>query len=146
MINDRIERSVVVSATREQAWEALTTEEGMKSWFGDVAVMDVRPGGEAMFGWTGEGHMLSAVIETVEPPTRFAFRWAADPDTAVEEGPSTLVEFVIDSEETGTRITVVETGFASFPEDVARQHFDENTSGWKYELDELVDYLGGAAA
>lgn len=146
MVSDRIERSVVVSAPPEQVWEALTTEDGMKAWFGDIAEMDVQPGGDAVFGWSEQGHTVSAVIETVEPLTRFAFRWAANAGEAVDEGPSSLVEFLIDSDETGTRIMVVETGFASFPDDVAKKHFDENTAGWKYELDELVEYLGGAAA
>lgn len=145
MTNDRIERSVVVIASADDVWEALTTDEGMSAWFGDVAEMDVRPGGEAVFGWDGHGE-FSAVVETVEPKARFAFRWAANADTALADGPSTLVEFVIESEDRGTRITVVETGFASFPEALAQKHFEENTSGWKYELDELVEYLGGAAA
>jgi uncharacterized protein YndB with AHSA1/START domain len=146
VISDRIERSVVVSASPEQVWEALTTEDGMQAWFGDIAEMDVQPGGEAVFGWSEEGHRVAAVIETVEPITRFAFRWAINAGEAVEDGPSTLVEFVIDSDDSGTRITVVETGFASLPGDVAQHHFDENTSGWKFEMDELVDYLGAAAA
>lgn len=145
MVGDRIERSVVVGASTDEVWEALTTDEGMSAWFGDVAEMDVRPGGEAVFGWDGHGE-FSAVIETVEPKMRFAFRWAANAGTALADGPSTLVEFLIDAEEHGTRITVVETGFASFPADVALQHFEENTSGWKHELDDLVEYLAGAAA
>ena len=144
MINDQIERTVVVSASPEQVWQALTTEDGMKAWFGDIAVMDVRPGGEAVFGWSDDGQSFDAVIETVDPYSRFSFRWAANADTTVEDGPSTLVEFLIETEHEGTRITVVETGFASFPEDVREWHFDENTKGWKSELDHLVAHLGAA--
>ena len=143
MVSDQIERTVMVSASLEQVWEALTTEEGMKAWFGDIAIMDVRPGGKALFGWSDDGQSFDAVIETVEPYTRFAFRWAANADTTVEEGPATLVEFVMDSEEDGTRITVIESGFASFPDDVREWHYDENTKGWKSELDQLVLHLGG---
>ena len=146
MVNDRIERSVVVSASPEQVWEALTTEEGMRAWFGDIALMDVRPGGAAVFGWSDEDERYAAVIEVVDANTRFAFRWAANAGVAIDDGPSTLVEFLIDAEPDGTRITLVETGFAAFPEDVREWHFEENTKGWKAELDQLVTYLEGAAS
>ena len=145
-VNDRIERTIVVDASAEGVWAALTTEEGMRSWFGDIAEIDLSAGGEALFGWTDLGMSFEAVIEAVEPHTRFAFRWAALADTAVEDGPSTLVEFLIESDDAGTRVTVVETGFSSFPEDTAQKHFQENTSGWKSEMDDLVAYLGAAPA
>ena len=145
MATDQIERTITVSAAPQKVWEALTTEDGMSAWFGDVVEIELKPGGSALFGWTDDGQTYQAVIEAVEPHTRFAFRWAANADTSVDEGPSTLVEFHIDPLEQGCRITVVESGFASFPEDVREWHIDENTKGWKYELDELVVYLGGPA-
>ncbi|MFQ5967221.1 MAG: SRPBCC domain-containing protein [Acidimicrobiia bacterium] len=146
LVTDQIERTITVSATPDLVWAALTTEEGMSAWFGDIAKIDLRPGGDALFGWTDDGKSYQAVIEKVEPHTRFAFRWAANPDTPVDEGPSTLVEFLIATEEGGTRITVVESGFASFPEAVRDWHVQENTMGWKSELDELVTYVEGAAS
>lgn len=143
--NDRIERSIMVEATPEKVWAALTTEDGMKGWFGDIAEIDLKPGGEAVFGWSDYGSSSQGVIEVVEPHTRFAFRWASEGDTRVEDGPSSLVEFVIEVDETGTRITVVETGFASFPDDTAEYHFQENSKGWKSEMDDLAAYLETAA-
>ena len=140
---DQIERTVSVAASPEQVWTALTTEEGMSAWFGDIAVIDLKPGGEAVFGWSDEGQSFHAVIEAVEPHTRFAFRWAAEADMSVEDGPSTLVEFLIDSDENGTRVTVVESGFGSFPDAIRGWHLDENTKGWKSELDQLVSYMAG---
>jgi len=144
-VNDRIERSIVVEATPERVWAALTTQEGIGGWFGDIVEIDLKPGGEALFGWSDYESTSEAVIEVVEPHTRFSFRWAAT-GASVEEGPSSLVEFLIDSDETGTRITVVETGFASYPEDTREYHFEENTKGWKSEMDDLAAYLEGAAA
>ena len=143
-VNDRIQRSIVVEATPEKVWAALTTEDGIKGWFGDIVEIDLKPGGEAVFGWSDFESSSQAVIEVVEPHTRFAYRWAAQ-DTSVEEGPASLVEFLIDVDETGTRITVVETGFASFPEDTRDYHFEENTKGWKSEMDDLAAYLESAA-
>ena len=144
-VNDRIERSIMVEVTPEKVWAALTTEDGMKGWFGDIAEIDLKPGGEAVFGWSDYGSSSEAVIEVVEPHTRFAFRWAAGENTSVEDGPSSLVEFLIESDETGTRITIVETGFASFPDDTGEYHFQENSKGWKSEMDDLAAYLETAA-
>lgn len=143
LVTDQIERTITVSASPEQVWAALTTEEGMRAWFGDIAVIDLRQGGEAAFGWTDDAMTFQAVIEVVEPYTRFAFTWAAVADTAVDDGPSTLVEFLIDADTNGTTITVIESGFASFPEDVRDHHVNENIRGWKSELDQLVSYLAG---
>ena len=139
---DKIEREVLVPATIEQVWHAITVAEELAQWFGDIAELDLRQGGTAKFGWTEYGNTVSAVVETADPPTRFSFRWAASPDTEVEDGPSTLVEFTLESVTDGTIVRVVETGFASFPDELYRRQFDANTSGWKAELQDLVDYAG----
>ena len=46
----------------------------------------------------------------------------------------------------GTRLTVVESGFAQLPDDSYRKAFDGNTEGWAHELGELVEYLDATAA
>ena len=54
-------------------------------------------------------------VEVVEPPHRLAYRWAAHHarDTEPAEGTSTRVEFTLEPEAGGTRLRVVETGFAA---------------------------------
>jgi uncharacterized protein YndB with AHSA1/START domain len=75
------------------------------------------------------------VIETVEPPERFAFRWQASPDDA----PMTLVEFTLEPHAEGTRLFVVESGFANLrPELRTRESHQE---GWQRELGELAQFL-----
>ena len=44
---DRIERVVEVAHPPARVWAALTTAEGLGSWFGDQATIDLRPGGAA---------------------------------------------------------------------------------------------------
>ncbi len=58
------------------------------------------------------------------------------------EGNSTLVEFTLAPEADGTRVRVVETGFASLAttdEQRAKNH-ESNTEGWGKELGELREY------
>jgi len=44
----------------------------------------------------------------------------------------------------GTRLRVVESGFAQLPEDAYRKAYGGNTEGWARELGELVAYLDAA--
>jgi uncharacterized protein YndB with AHSA1/START domain len=79
------------------------------------------------------------VIEAVEPPHRFAFRWQAN---LSGDAPMTLVEFTLDPHPKGTRLHVVESGFASLPHELRAREL--HVEGWQRELEELADYLAAA--
>ncbi len=145
-MQDTIERSVTIPAAIEAVWDALTTLEGIRSWFGDEVEIDLTPGGEALFGWSEYGSSSHAIVQEVRRPTLFSYRWVADNSQRVDEGPSTLVEFTLMSDGESTIVTVVESGFASLPADIAERTLAENTSGWKAEMQDLVDYLTADSA
>ena len=44
---DRIERVVEIARPPAEVWAALTTARGLGSWFGNQAMIDLRPGGSA---------------------------------------------------------------------------------------------------
>ena len=139
---DRIERTVDLAHPPAAVWAALTTAEGLGTWFGNEATIDLRPGGAARMRWTSgdEAHMR---IECVEEPWVFAFTWHIY--GLPEDDPRrTYVEFTLEPVHTGTRLRVVETGFAQLPEDAHRTAYDGNTDGWVKELAELVAYLDAA--
>lgn len=142
---DEIRRELVLAAPIDRVWEALTRPEHLSSWFGDIAEIDLRPGGRAKFGWTEYDSISDAIIEVVEAPTRFAFRWEAVAGVPVEDV-STLVDFTLEAEGEGTRLTMVESGFASLPEEEYEHRFQDNTSGWKAELNDLDVYLTGVTS
>jgi uncharacterized protein YndB with AHSA1/START domain len=140
---DRIERTIEIAHPPGKVWVALTTAEGLASWFGDEARIDLRPGGSAQMRWAEEGFTAHMRVERVEEPTVFGFTW---PVYGVpEDDPRrTYVEFTLEPTEKGTRLTVVESGFAQLPEDVYHKAYDGNTDGWRKELGELADYLDAA--
>ena len=107
----------------------------------DKALFRRRLGGPAKFGWTEYGSTFDAVIEIVDSPSRLAFRWAVLPDTKIEESPSTLVQFTLAALEEGAKVRVVETGFASLPDDLHQRQPKENTLGLRAELQDLIEYL-----
>jgi uncharacterized protein YndB with AHSA1/START domain len=92
--------------------------------------------------WTG-GPTVDMRVERVEEPTVFGFTWAIY--GLPEDDPRrTYVEFTLEPAGAGTRLRVVETGFAQLPGDAYRKAYDGNTQGWAKELAELADYLDAA--
>ena len=139
---DRIERTVEVAHPPAKVWAALTTAEGLGAWFGDEATIDLRPGGSARMRWSS-GFRVEMRVERVEEPTVFGFTWQIY--GLPEDDPRrTYVEFTLEPTGAGTRLRVVETGFAQLPEDAYRAAYDGNTKGWASELGELADYLDAA--
>ena len=139
---DRIERTVEVAHPPGKVWAALTTAKGLGAWFGDEATIDLRPGGAARMRWSS-GFRVEMRVERVEEPTVFGFTWQIY--GLPEDDPrSTYVEFTLEPAGAGTRLKVVESGFAQLPEDAYRAAYDGNTKGWASELGELVSYLDGA--
>jgi uncharacterized protein YndB with AHSA1/START domain len=140
---DRIEREIVIEAPPERVWEALTTAEHLGTWFGDAgATIDLRPGGELVCHWERHGS-VRAVVEVVEPASRFRFRWSGPLGEEPVEGNTTTVEFTLAPIPEGTKLRVVETGFTdlSVPPDEQRRYREDNVGGWREELDELREYL-----
>lgn len=131
-----IERRLELTAPPERVWAALTDPVEIAQWFGDSAELDLRPGGHGYFGWTTHGR-FAARVETVEPPSRLAWRWMHAPGADFDEAASTLVEWVLTPRDGGgTILEVRESGFKT------EAHLEENTGGWKAELADLTAHLG----
>jgi len=82
-------------------------------------------------------------VERVEEPTVFGFTWQIY--GLPEDDPRrTYVEFTLEAAGAGTRLRVVESGFAQLPGDAYRKACDGNTQGWAKELAELAGYLDAA--
>lgn len=138
---DRIERSVTLTRSRGEVWQALTTSDGLSAWFGERASIDLRPGGVATLTFAS-GVTVDMRIERVEEPTVFAYTWRL-PDLAEDDPRRTYVEFTLDSVGSGTVLRVVETGFAQLPLDMRRDTYNSHSEGWTRELAELVEHLDG---
>ena len=136
---DRIERTLQVAHPPGTVWAALTTAEGLGAWFGNEATIDLRPGGSVRMSWAG-GPTVAMRVERVEEPTVFGFTWHIF--GLPEDDPRrTYVEFTLEPLGDGTRLSVVETGFAQLPDDAHGKGYDAHVQGWASELGELVDYL-----
>jgi uncharacterized protein YndB with AHSA1/START domain len=139
---DRIERTLELAHPPKKVWAAITTAEGLGTWFGNEATIDLRPGGDASMRWT-DGATKTMRVERVEEPAVFGFTWEID-GLSEDDPRRTYVEFTLEPVGAGTRLTVVETGFSQLTDEGHRAAFGGNTEGWMRELNELVDYLDAA--
>jgi uncharacterized protein YndB with AHSA1/START domain len=139
-VPDTIEREMVLAHPVERVWRAITDPTELASWFGDSARLDLRPGGDGMFTWSDD--MSAAVVEVVEPPRRFAFWWTAGIGDTVTPENRTLVDFTLDAVDGGTRLRLVESGFAALANGAEQR--DGNVEGWTIELGDLAAHLDAA--
>lgn len=140
---DRIERTIILPIPVQRVWSALTEPRKIERWFGNKAIIKhLAPGEEIAFEWGDK--LFRGVIEVVDPLKTFAYRWEVEPgdvsqpfDTVLQ----TLVTFTLEAVPEGTRLTLVESGFARLPEHLRLSALNANTRGWRDELDELARYM-----
>lgn len=139
---DRIERTVEVGQPPGMVWAALTTAEGLGAWFADRAGIDLRPGGDAWMSWV-DGPTIAMRVERVEEFAVFGFTWQIY--GLPEDDPRrTYVEFTLERVASGTRLRVVETGFAQLPDDEHEKGYDAHIQGWMTKSVDLAGYLDAA--
>ena len=139
---DRIERTVELPHPPAKVWTALTTAEGLGAWFGNSASADPKPGALVVLTWP-EGQTGELRIERMEEPVAFGFTWHVE-GLEAQDPRRTYVEFLLEAAGGGTRLTVVESGFAQLAEDEYRHAYFGNIEGWQHELGDLAAYLDAA--
>src|SRR3954471_10406036 len=146
MVPERLEREVLIEAPLEVVWSVITEPEHINGWFGDVAEIELHPGGRLRLRWEDQDHTVWGRVERVEPPHFLSFRWNCGGAPEVGADNSTLVEFSLTAQGEATRLAVVESGFpalTSLPEDERERDAEGHRKGWVQELDELVEYAEG---
>src|SRR6202171_4432287 len=69
----QIEREIVTDAPVEVVWRTITEPDQISQWFADKVELEVKPGARGYMGFGEQGGPV--MVETVDPPTRFSFRW-----------------------------------------------------------------------
>jgi uncharacterized protein YndB with AHSA1/START domain len=158
MSTDRIDKQILLRATRERVWRAVSDAKEFGSWFGvafdgpfaagtrvtgrivpttvdaEVAKMQEPYAGKA-YDWT---------VERIEPMQRISFRWHP---YAVEEGvdyskePTTLIEFELVDAPGGILLKISESGFDEIPLARRAKAFKANEGGWQMQTRLIEKYL-----
>jgi uncharacterized protein YndB with AHSA1/START domain len=117
------------------------------AWFGVALTSPFTAGAQVQgkLAIAGYDHLtLTIWIETIEPQSRFAFRWhpdATDADADYSKEPTTLVTFTLDDAPGGTRLTIVESGFDALPASRRAAALIGNSAGWQSQTTRIRDYI-----
>jgi uncharacterized protein YndB with AHSA1/START domain len=134
-----IDRDVLIEAPVDVVWRTITEPAQMSQWFADRVDLVVEPGARGYLEFGDQGGPV--VVETVDPPTRFSFRWNHPRDEEPVVGNSMLVEFTLTQEAAErTRLRVIETGheLRTWPDAEKQRYADEHLEGWDEFLDRLA--------
>jgi uncharacterized protein YndB with AHSA1/START domain len=139
-----IEREILIEAPADVVWRTITEPDQMSQWFADRVDLMVEPGARGYMGFGDQGGPV--VVETVDPPARFSFRWNHPSEEVPVVGNSMLVEFTLTPEgDERTRLRVTESGHEvrDWPEAEKQRYADEHQEGWGEFLDRLAGVLAG---
>jgi uncharacterized protein YndB with AHSA1/START domain len=139
-----IEREVLIEAPAEVVWLTITEPDQMTLWFADRVDLVIEPGAHGYMSFGDQGGPV--VVEVVEPPTRFSFRWNHPAGEEPTAGNSMLVEFTLTREgQERTRLRVVESGheLRDWPDAEKQRYADEHREGWGEFLGRLAGVVSG---
>jgi uncharacterized protein YndB with AHSA1/START domain len=125
--------SIVIKATPEQIWDAITKPEFTRQYFYGVRI-ELRDG--RRFSAMGDSEWDEEILET-DPPRRLVHEWnsAHDPDLAAEE--SSRVTWEIEAQDGGvTKLTVVHDRLEGAPKTA-----ESVAGGWMFVLSGLKTLL-----
>lgn len=123
----QIEREVIIKATPEEVWRAISEGDEMKRWFTLDARVNPGPGGSIMMSF-GEGMEWETPITVWEPNRHLG---TGDPQTMA-------VDYYIETRGGETVLRLVHSGFA---DDTWEDELDTTNAGWASFLENLRHYL-----
>ena len=150
-VPDTIERSISIAAPVAAVWDLVS----IPGWWInsntiDLSTIEIVADHRAVVHHPEHGDFLVERFD-VDAPTSVRFRWlvsGSDEGSGVDADAhplQTVVTFTLAPTESGTRLSVVESGFASseVDEPTRRRAYDGNSEGWYAELGAAKSYLEG---
>src|SRR3954451_8764943 len=111
-----VKREIVLELEADEAWDAVVD---LEAWLAEEAEVDLEPGGEGRFR-LDDGSERRALVEDVDPGHAMSWWWWSDD----AEDLGTHVQVRLVEAVAGTRVVVVESGFAVGPVALAAPSLD----------------------
>jgi uncharacterized protein YndB with AHSA1/START domain len=158
MNTDRIEKKILLRATRERVWRAISEADQFGAWFG-VAFDGPFTAGAHLTGsivpttvdpdiaklqQPHAGKPFEFSVDRIEPMRKITFRWhpfAVEPGVDYSNEPTTRIEFELSEAEGGTLLTISESGFDQIPLARRTAAFKANDGGWAMQTSLVAKYL-----
>jgi uncharacterized protein YndB with AHSA1/START domain len=155
---DRIQKKILLRATRARVWRALTNAQEFGTWFGvkfDGGFVEGAPLKGLIVATTVDAEVAAAqrehvgkpfdiTVERIDPERLFSFRWhpfAIEPGVDYSSEPTTLVAFTLEEVADGVMLTVTESGFDRIPLARRAAAFTANDQGWTAVVTLIEKYL-----
>jgi uncharacterized protein YndB with AHSA1/START domain len=155
---DRIQKNILLRATRERVWRAISDSSQFGQWFG-VSLQGPFVPGKRVAGrivptsvdpalakmqepWAGVP--CDFHVERVEPMSHFSFRWHPGGDPVPPDAPDdqmTTVTFELADAPGGVMLTITETGFDRVPLERRAKAFADNDGGWEMQARLIEKFL-----
>jgi uncharacterized protein YndB with AHSA1/START domain len=146
-MDEKIEKRIELKAPIARVWRALTDSREFGEWF-RVKFEGPFVAGQAIRGQIthpGYEHLtFEVVVQKIEPERLFSFTWhpyAIDPAVDYSQETPTLVEFRLAPADSGTLLTVIESGFDKIPAHRRAEAFRMNDGGWAQQMTNIENYV-----
>ena len=131
-----IQKKVLIKASPEIVFQALTEARDLVRWFCDRATSDPREGGELTAYWRSAGQKGRAVFRRFVPASQLELVWVDDGRGIVRENASHSLAYSIKVKRGTSEVTMRDMDYPP-PDEEAYSVLDE---GWNSVLLELKDY------
>jgi uncharacterized protein YndB with AHSA1/START domain len=138
-----IKKSIVISASPEVVFKAITDPEELTNWFPDSAVFNDRSGGQVRFSFYKErskdldrDYSPEGIVKEFIPNKKVSYTWQLK-DTP--DFPETVVTWELEEiEPHKTKVELVHSGFTG--KERGKLSSKEHDQGWSYFLGRLKEY------
>ncbi len=137
---NRIEKTILIQASPERLWHALTDASQIPLWFSDVAECDIRNGGSIVYTWHASDGTDSGYRASIKKMVHFqelTLLWNTESTFGqpLQKGKAETftVSYRIKGTPKGTQFSIQET-IVPAPEKKKRQLFEQS---WDYSLNAL---------
>ena len=135
-----VERSVLIDASPQRVWQAITDPAQLEQWYAPGCPWEIpalQAGATVKFHNTDTDIQL-ATIEVLEPLREFTLRWQLDP---MHPGLTLTNSFRLEPENGRTRVTISQAGYDSLPEDMRQEQLDQDAAAYAAIVESLQNYL-----
>jgi uncharacterized protein YndB with AHSA1/START domain len=134
-----IKKNIVIDATPEAVFKAITDPSELTHWFPDQAILELKIGGKMKFSffktdseYRQMDYFPEGTITEIIPNKKISYTWQ---EPNIRGFPNTVVTWELEKmEDNKTRLKLFHTGFK--PDETAKKH----NEGWSHFLGQLIKY------
>jgi uncharacterized protein YndB with AHSA1/START domain len=138
-----VERSIWIAASLERVWHAITAPKELQHWFSPSTVWELTAlevgGRYYVHNAETNTEMYVEIIEDMNPPHKITTRCIPEPPGTADK----FKTYVLQEENSGTRLTIVYSGYELEAEDMRWSNMEQTTFGFGMMLQNTKAFIEG---